>query len=269
MSAASTDQAFPAAARPGPLGFIAIYLVFAAVAARTLSVEGIRSQLSLYLVVELVFLVLYSMAFIFNHLPVWLYHFYFAVQSALVYWLIARYPEFDFLILLFLLLSAQAPLVFTGRTLWSWVGIFVAISGGSLIYFLGLARGLSLSLTTIAGDLVVPAFILLNHENEIARRRSQTLLGELQEANRRLQLYASQVEDLAVVQERNRLARQLHDSVTQLMFGISLTCRSAQMMLERDPARLPEQLERLQAMTSEALAQLRSLIARLRPPEEA
>lgn len=269
MGAVSTDQSGQVVARPGLLGLIALYLVFAAVAARTLSVEGIRPQLSLYLAAELVFMVLYTLAFVFNRLPAGLFHFYFAVQCALVCWLLGLYPEFDFLILLLLLLSAQVPLAFTGRTLWTWVGILAAISGGSLIYFLGLARGLSLSLTTIAGDLVVPAFILLNHENEIARRRSQALLGELQQANQRLQLYASQVEDLAAVQERNRLARQLHDSVTQLMFSISLTCRSAQALLEKDPARLPEQIERLQAMTGEALAQLRSLIARLRPPEKA
>jgi signal transduction histidine kinase len=236
---------------------------------RTLSVEGIRPQLSLYLAAELVFLAFYTAAFVFSRLPEWLFHLYFAVQSALAFGLISRYPEFDFLILLYLLLSAQAPMAFYGRKMWAWVGIFISLSAGSLIYYLGPARGLSLSLTTIAGELVVPAFILLNHENEIARRRSQALLGELQQANQRLQLYASQVEDLAALQERNQLARQLHDSVTQLMFSISLTCRSAQALLEKDPARLPEQLERLQTMTSDALAQLRSLIARLRPPEKA
>jgi signal transduction histidine kinase len=47
-----------------------------------------------------------------------------------------------------------------------------------------------------------------------------------------------------------------------------LTTRSAQVLLEMDPARLPEQLERLQALTNEALAQLRSLISRLRPSEK-
>jgi signal transduction histidine kinase len=61
----------------------------------------------------------------------------------------------------------------------------------------------------------------------------------------------------------------LHDSVSQLVFSISLTARSAQLLLESDPERLPEQFDRLQALISEALAQLRSLITRLRPPEQA
>ena len=70
------------------------------------------------------------------------------------------------------------------------------------------------------------------------------------------------------MQERNRLARELHDTVSQLIFSISLTARSAQLLLKRDPARVPEQLNRLQEMTTDALSQLRSLITQLRPPQK-
>ena len=252
-------------ARLGPIGYIALYLAFAAVVARTLSLESIRPRLPIYLGFELLILILYSLVFIFPKLPGWLLHLYFALQSALVLWLLSLRPEFDFLILVYLLLSAQASLVLSGHIRWAWVGVFVLLSGGSLMYYLGALRGLSLSLTTIAGEIIVPAFMIVNHENEIARRHSQILLDKLQETNRQLQLYASQVEDLAGLQERNRLARQLHDTTSQLVFSISLNIRSAQMLLVSDPERLPEQLERLQVLTSEALTQLRSLITSLRP----
>jgi signal transduction histidine kinase len=255
--------------RLGRIGYLAIYLVFAAVVARTLTVESIRPLLPIYLIAELLFLILYSAVLIAEHLPVWVLHLYFAFQSALILWMISIHPEFDFLILLYVMLSAQVSLVFGGRVRWVWVGIFVLLSGGSLMFYLGALRGLSLSLTTIAGEIVIPAYVTVYYENEAARRHSQALLEELQEKNQRLKEYADQVEDLAAVQERNRLARRLHDSVSQLVFSISLTARSAQLLLESDPARLPEQLNRLQAMTSEALAQLRSLITRLRPPEQA
>jgi signal transduction histidine kinase len=254
--------------RLGTIGYLAIYLVYFAVVARTLTVESIRPRLPLYLALELLFIFLYSLVVWAPKLPSWILHLYFGFQSALILWLISIYPEFDFLILLYVLLSAQASLVFGGYALWVWVGIFVLLSGGSLMFYLGALRGLSLSLTTIAGVIVVPAYIMVYRENELARRQSQALLGELQETNQRLQLYASQVEDLAALQERNRLARKLHDSVSQFVFSISLTARSAQVLLESDPGRLPEQLERLQALTGEALAQLRSLITRLRPPDQ-
>jgi signal transduction histidine kinase len=253
--------------RLGPIAYMAFYLTFAAVLARTLAVEGLRPWLTAFLSGELLFILLFSAIFIFPNLPGWLSHLYFILQSALILWMQSHYPDFDFLILLYLLLSAQASIVFGGRLRWAWVGVFALLSGGSLVYYLGLAYGLSRSLTTIAGEIVIPAYIIVHRENEAARLESQALLGELQEANQRLQQYASQVEDLAALQERNRLARELHDTVSQLVFSISLTARSAQVLLEADPARLPEQLARLQVMTGEALAQLRSLITRLRPPE--
>lgn len=255
--------------RLGIIGYVTLYLVFLAVLARTLAIESLRPLLPTFLAGEALFLVLFTIVLILPRLPGWLLHPYFALQSGLIVWLISLHPTFDFLILLYLLLSAQVSLIFGGRILWVWIGIFILLSGGSMIYFHGLARGLALSLTTVAGDLVVPAYFIVSRENELARRQSQALLGELQDTNRRLQEYASQVEDLTAMQERNRLARELHDNASQLIFSISLTARSAQVLLKSEPARLPEQLERLQVMTSEVLTQLRSLISRLRPPNNA
>jgi signal transduction histidine kinase len=136
------------------------------------------------------------------------------------------------------------------------------------MFFQGVLEGLALSLTTIAAEIVIPAFMIVNHEIEKARAKSQHLLDELQEAHRQAQVYADQVEELAAVQERNRLASELHDSVSQLIFSISLTARAAQLLLDKDPRRVAEQLSYLQQITGEALGQLRSLITQLRPPQK-
>ncbi len=267
MSQTQQMQVAPTKLRLGPIGYLALYLVFVAVLARTLAIESIRPRLPAFLAAEAIFLFLYTALLIIPRLPGWLLHLYFAGQSALIVWLLSLHPGFDFLILLFLLLAAQVSLVFRGRMLWIWIGMLVLLSCGPLIYYHGVARGLALSLTTIAGEFIVPSYFILNHENERARRQSQALIEELQETNRRLQAYANQVEDLAALQERNRLARELHDTVSQLIFSISLNARSAQVLINTNPERLPEQFERLQTMTSQALAQLRSLISRLRPVE--
>jgi signal transduction histidine kinase len=264
IKATSINQA---PARLGRTAYVTLYLVFAAVAARTLAVEAIRPLLRNYLVLELVFLLLFTAVFVLPRLPAWLLHLYFGFQSILILRLISFHPDFDFLILLYLLLSAQVSIAFTGRSLWLWVGAFVFLSGGSMIYYMGLARGLALSLTTIAAEVIVPAYLIVYSENDVARGRSQELLGELQVANQRLQSYITQVEDLAAIQERNRLARALHDTTSQLVFSISLTARSAQILVKEDPDRLPEQLTQLEQMTGEALAQLRLLITQLRPSQ--
>ncbi|RRR71238.1 MAG: GAF domain-containing protein, partial [Candidatus Viridilinea halotolerans] len=70
----------------------------------------------------------------------------------------------------------------------------------------------------------------------------------------------------AVLEERNRLARELHDSVTQQLFSMTLTAQAARAQLERNPPRVAGQLERLQETATAALAEMRALIAQLRPP---
>lgn len=269
MNPSDATPATPAPIRIGPLGYIALHLVFTALLARTLALESIRPRLPIYLAGELLFLGFYTVVFVFPRLPAWLIQLVFALQSVLALWLISLRPEFDFLILFYFLLSAQAALIFRGRLLWAWITVFVLLSAGSLIYFLGLARGLALSLTTIAADIVIPAYFIVLHENELARRRSQVLLAELQTTNQSLQVHLAQAADLSALEERNRLARALHDTTSQLIFSISLTARAAQLLLENHPDRLSEQLARLESQTGEALAQLRSLITRLRPPQNA
>jgi signal transduction histidine kinase len=179
--------------------------------------------------------------------------------------MLSLHPEFDFLILLFLLLGYQATLFFDGKQRWAWVAAFVLLTGGSLIFYLGLLRGLALALTTMAAEIVISAYLVLNQETEAARSNSQVLLGELEAIHHQLEIYAGQVEELAAMRERNRLARELHDTVSQLIFSITLTSRAAQLLLEQDPSRLPEQLALLEKITSDALAQLRSLISQLHP----
>ncbi len=73
-------------------------------------------------------------------------------------------------------------------------------------------------------------------------------------------------QEAAVLKERNRLARELHDSVTQQLFSITLTTRAARSHLEKNPQRAAAQLERLQETSAAALAEMRALIAQLRPP---
>jgi signal transduction histidine kinase len=73
--------------------------------------------------------------------------------------------------------------------------------------------------------------------------------------------------ELSIVEERNRLARELHDSVTQKLFGVTFTAESASTVIDRDPKEAKQQLQRLQQLAREAMEELRSLIFELRPPE--
>jgi signal transduction histidine kinase len=73
--------------------------------------------------------------------------------------------------------------------------------------------------------------------------------------------------ELSVVAERNRLALELHDAVSQKLFSLVLTAEAAGTQLDRDAAAARVHVARLQELAREALEELRSLILELRPPE--
>ena len=253
--------------KPSRTAVIAVYLAFAAGLARTLASTTTQDLWPWYLGLHGVFLVLFTAVLWRPGMRAELLHLTFAFQSALVLALLSLDPEVDFVTALFALLSYQAALVFTGPSRWMWVGLFVLLMCGSLMFYLGPLQGLALGLMPSAVGVVLAAYVAANEEIERARAKSQAMLGELQETHRQLQAYADQVAEFATMEERNRLARELHDSVSQTMFSIVLNTRSAQILLERNPARIRSQLEQLQELTQNALAQMRSLIAQLRPKD--
>ncbi|GAA2074850.1 GAF domain-containing sensor histidine kinase [Actinomadura alba] len=73
--------------------------------------------------------------------------------------------------------------------------------------------------------------------------------------------------ELTVVEERNRLARELHDAVAQKLFSLRLTARAAAALAVRDPDRTVAELERVERLAGEALAELRAVIFELRPAD--
>jgi PAS domain S-box-containing protein len=74
-----------------------------------------------------------------------------------------------------------------------------------------------------------------------------------------------QAVELAASEERAHLARELHDSVTQALFSMTLITRTIELLLERDPAAARDKLGALRDLQRDALAEMRSLIFELRP----
>jgi PAS domain S-box-containing protein len=74
-----------------------------------------------------------------------------------------------------------------------------------------------------------------------------------------------QAQGLAALMERQRLARELHDSVSQALYGIALGARTARTLLDRDPSRLAEPLDYVLLLAEAGLTEMRALIFELRP----
>ncbi len=71
--------------------------------------------------------------------------------------------------------------------------------------------------------------------------------------------------ELNIVEERNRLARELHDSVTQRLFGVALAAESASTLLERDREGAAAELRRVSELARGAMEELRAVVFELRP----
>jgi len=73
--------------------------------------------------------------------------------------------------------------------------------------------------------------------------------------------------ELSVLQERARLATDLHDAVSQKLFSIRAKARAAAILVERDAARAIEEIDSIAELAGQAHAELRAVIDGLTPPE--
>jgi PAS domain S-box-containing protein len=100
--------------------------------------------------------------------------------------------------------------------------------------------------------------------SESDRRMFETLANRAGLAIENARLY-ERAQQTASLEERQRLARELHDSVSQALYGIALGARTARMWLDRDTARVAEPLEYALSLAEVGLAEMRALIFELRP----
>lgn len=199
----------------------------------------------------------------------WLPWLYVPLQSAVVVAFTNLRPYLDASTLVYLPLLLRVQRAFSPRVAIGWTGLLAALVIATLILGLGWAGGLAFAMMLLGACAFLVSYERTSAQRQADQAESEQLLAELQRAHRVLQDQAARVEELAAARERNRLARELHDSVSQAIFGITLTSQATRLLLEREPARVPEQLDRLEEMSSGALAHLRSLIAQLRPPQTA
>ncbi len=192
---------------------------------------------------------------------------YLILQSGLVVSLLIEAPDMDFLPMLFFPLSFQAVQFFKRRVGFVWIGGFIlAMAGPLLIGWNWELPGLAMVLLFAGVNFMMGSSADLIERAGLARQENQRLLAEMEKAYRQLQEYAAQVEEYAGAQERSRLARELHDSVTQTLFSMNLAVQAAQMLAGREPARVTGQLDRLQELAHAAAGEIQVLARQLQPP---
>jgi len=103
---------------------------------------------------------------------------------------------------------------------------------------------------------------------EAGRARTERLLGELAESHRQLGEYAGRAAELAAAQERNRLARDIHDSLGHHLTAVAIQLEKAAAYRDRDAGQADRAVADARACARAALAEVRGSVAVLRSPPE-
>ncbi|WP_297167273.1 sensor histidine kinase, partial [Thermogemmatispora sp.] len=132
---------------------------------------------------------------------------------------------------------------------------------------LGSLGGLMLTL----GSATISAITIAHLFSE--QRRNARLLqelaqahSELEEAHQRLALSAAREQELAILRERTRLAREMHDTLGHALTLVSVKLEVIRRLVKRDPERCEQEIAETLQVTREAMNELRASIANLRSP---
>ena len=107
-----------------------------------------------------------------------------------------------------------------------------------------------------------------NLHEEAQRQRNRELLNQLELSNRQLQAYSEQVEELSATKERNRIARDIHDSVGHYLTAMNIQIETALVLQKNDPQETQAALEALQQLGKQAILEVRQTVATLRQDQK-
>jgi len=183
---------------------------------------------------------------------------YFGAQAViLLILLLLKSSASDAFNFLFYILTFHAAVVLQVRVAAMWTAFYFVIASAVVLLSHGM-DGLFAAFFYLATFVICAILGYTVQQTELTSERNQRLVDELKETQQKLQ-------ELAVVEERNRLARDLHDSVKQQVFAISMQLGAARALLDNGH-RAYGPVEEAERLAKQAGAELTTLIRELRPP---
>jgi signal transduction histidine kinase len=111
---------------------------------------------------------------------------------------------------------------------------------------------------------LLAVFAHMRLKEQQGRERAERLMVELEQANVQLATYATQAEELAMTQERNRLAREIHDNLGHTLTIVNVQLEAAKVVMESDPGRALDAMNKAQELAQKGLTRVRESVAALR-----
>jgi signal transduction histidine kinase len=185
----------------------------------------------------------------------------FGIGATLLF--LARSPVIMFAMLP---LAGQAVVLLSRHIMFAACAVMWLLLVVPMTILIGWRPALVLGAFFLAGIVFVVVITELAVKEQRANREVERLVAELQSANDKLRQYADQVEELATLKERNRLAREIHDSLGHYLTVVIVQIEAAMALIEKDRERSLDGLRKAQGLAQKGLAEVRESVAALRAP---
>ena len=129
------------------------------------------------------------------------------------------------------------------------------------------SRILQDQITLAPAFLYAFTFPFFMRQQQQQRRRAEELVAQLETAQAQLRVHADQVEELAVSRERNRMAREIHDTLGHYLTILAVQLETALKLEEHGDPRLHDELMEARRAAAECLAEVRQSVSALRPAD--
>ncbi|MBN2044139.1 MAG: sensor histidine kinase [Anaerolineales bacterium] len=171
-------------------------------------------------------------------------------------------------LVIFFVISAQAMMMLPRPWGAVWILVLAGISALTFTMKEGIQSALMLMLIYGGGYLFFGIFGRVMLDSRLATERSEKLYAELQTAHAQLQDSIQRMEELAVTKERNRLAREMHDSIGHRLTVSAVQLEGAQRLVSKNPEKAEDMIGTVREEVKNALSELRQTVTALRQPIE-
>ncbi len=148
------------------------------------------------------------------------------------------------------------------------IPFYLNINWGIFPYIFGVYQGALFGLLYDMGFLFFGGFGYTLSIAIEARKKQEIPLEELRIANEKIKEYSSKVEQLTLIEERNRLSREMHDSIGHRLVSVSLQLEILKKIIKVKPDNTLKIIETLKKGISDSIQELRDVIKTLRKPYE-
>lgn len=158
------------------------------------------------------------------------------------------------------------------RKTWWMNFIIICVVAPTLIYSVVDNKSFLSFVGNVVNDCFIFGFGYTLYRIHDSHQRMKSLLEEnqrqyalIQEQNNTLEQYSKQVERITLLEERNRMARELHDTVGHTFTSVIMGMDAVSYLIETAPSKAAERLDKLREVTRNGLEEVRKSIHQMAP----